>query len=227
MQTISVDDVRPVVVGHGENRYTMTDYLGRFNAEADGPQAYLVRQESPELRAHFHEVDQFQVVLAGDGTLGADRARRGVLHYTDAFTAYGPIRTDPAVGLAYFTLRATPTTGINYMPEERARRAAAGGGGEHFTCAMPRDLDARPAELARTRRGASAHGASLPPGARLDAAALPAQGEGFAVVLTGAVAVGGRRLPAGSLAHFASPQDLDGLAASERSDLAVLVFAPC
>lgn len=225
MQTISAEQATPVEVGHGSNRYVMADYLGRFNAETPGPQAYLVRQGSPELRAHFHEVDQFQVVLEGAGTLGSDEAQRGTLHYTDAFTSYGPIRTDPAVGLAYFTLRASPTTGINYMPEERAKRAAAGGRGEHFTCTVPERGPELPTELARTRRGASAHACRLPAGARLAGGDLPPRGEGFAIVLTGALGESGRVLGAGGLVHFASPLDLGALVAHEDCEVAILVFA--
>lgn len=128
MKTFSPEQAHARVVGHEGSRYVMSDYFGSHTAVGDGPQAYLVRQESPELRAHFHEVDQFQVVLDGVGKLGRDDARRGTLHYTDGFTTYGPIVTDPAVGLSYLTLRKTPTTGLNYMPEEREKRARERGG---------------------------------------------------------------------------------------------------
>ena len=231
MLTVTPDETTPRVVGHEGRRYTMTDYVGRHAGErdraggVDDRQAYLVRQEAPELRAHFHEVDQFQVVLDGEGTLGRERAVRGVVHYTDAFTSYGPIRTDPAVGLAYFTLRRRADIGIHYMPDEREQRRLRAGAGEHFTVAL--DAGALPPgrlhEVARTSRGAAAYGVRLASGQRIDPPAGP--GDGYLVVLDGRVVIGETALPAGSLAGFDRLDELDGLAgAGEGGFVAVVAF---
>ncbi|WP_029432858.1 hypothetical protein [Blastococcus sp. URHD0036] len=225
MRTVTPSETRTVDRGHG---YALSDYLGDHTDAGAGPQAYLVRQGTAELGAHFHEVDQFQVVVGGAGTLGREPVGRGVLHYADAYTAYGPIRTDPAVGLEYVTLRLEPTTGINPMPEERAKRRAAGGGGEHFTCAL--DGTAQPGtrarELARTRRGARALALRLPPGATPEAEGLPASGRGYAVVLGGALRDGGRELPAGSVLALDRPGELTRLVAdgTTGAELAVCLF---
>ncbi|MDF1604674.1 hypothetical protein [Nocardioides sp. YIM 152315] len=237
MRTVTPAETTPVVVGHDGRRYTMTDYLGRHAGErADagddhGRQAYLVRQEAPELRAHFHEVDQFQVVLDGEGTLGRDRAVRGVVHYTDAFTSYGPIRTDPAIGLAYFTLRRRADVGIHYMPDERERRRLAASSGQHFTVALRTDdlPAARLHEVARTGRGAAAYGVRLPAGRPLRPAA--GGGEGYLVVLDGALVRDGVELPTGSLVSFDGLGDLSGLASVPAPDdgaalAAVVTFPP-
>jgi hypothetical protein len=232
MLTVTPDQTTPLVVGHDGQRYTMTDYVGRHAGErdraggVDDRQAYLVRQEAPELRAHFHEVDQFQVVLDGEGTLGRERAVRGVVHYTDAFTSYGPIRTDPAVGLAYFTLRRRADTGIHYMPDEREQRRRRAGAGEHFTVVL--DPGALPAgrlhEVARTTRGAAAYGVRLASGQALDPPA--GQGDGYLVVLDGTVVLGGTDLPSGSLAGFDRLDELVGLrGAGGQSDALVAVVA--
>ncbi|RBY82253.1 hypothetical protein [Blastococcus sp. TF02A-26] len=225
MRTVTPAETRTVDRGHG---YALADYLGDHGDTAAGPQAYLVRQGTAELGAHFHEVDQFQVVVGGAGTLGREAVGRGVLHYADAYTSYGPIRTDPAVGLEYVTLRLEPTTGINPMPQEREKRRAAGGGGEHFTCALDPTAEpgTRARELARTRRGARALAMRLPAGAAAEADGLPATGRGYAVVIAGALRDGDRVLPAGSVVALDRPAELGGLVADDATgaELAVCLF---
>lgn len=233
MLTVTPADTTPHVVGHEGQRYTMTDYVGRHRGDRPaaggdhGRQAYLVRQEAPELRAHFHEVDQFQVVLDGEGTLGRDRAVRGVVHYTDAYTSYGPIRTDPAVGLAYFTLRRRADVGIHYMPDEREQRRLRAGAGEHFTVTLdPRALPAaRLSEVARTGRGAAAYGVMLPSGELLDPPS--GLGDGYLVVLDGTLLLDGTELVTGALVAFDRLGELAGLGAAPGvTGLAAVVCFP-
>jgi hypothetical protein len=225
VRTVTPAESRTVDRGHG---FALSDYLGDHTDAGAGPQAYLVRQGTAELGAHFHEVDQFQVVVGGAGTLGREPVRRGVLHYADAYTSYGPIRTDPAVGLEYVTLRLAPTTGINPMPQEREKRRAAGGGGEHFTCAL--DAAAEPStrarELAGTRGGARALALRLPAGAAPEADGLPATGRGYAVVLAGALRDGERELPTGSVVALERPAELTALVADglTGAEVAVCLF---
>lgn len=226
MRTVTPDQAVAVVRGYEGNRYTMVDYLGTFADTLPGEQAYLVRQQAPELRPHFHEVDQFQVITAGEGTLGRDRAVAGVLHYTDAYTSYGPICTDPEIGLSYFTLRRQPTTGVNYMPEEREKRAREAGASQHFTvllddrCTVGAGLH----ELARTDRGAAAYGVRLGGGEELRAQTLPTGQAGYVVVLGGVVTGPHGRMPAESLVSFDDTSELQDLRAERGATLAVLLF---
>ena len=55
-------------------------------------------------RPHFHQADQFQVVVAGRGMLGDHEFSDGAVHYTDAYSAYGPIVAGKS-GIWWFTLR--------------------------------------------------------------------------------------------------------------------------
>jgi hypothetical protein len=107
-----------------------TTYLGtnRYRPDAAPPpaqgalyaMAFLVEQDpGSTVRAHFHQADQFQVVLAGDGTLGTHAVAPVAVHFTAAHSAYGPIRAG-AAGLTYFTLRNGWDPGARYMPEARA-----------------------------------------------------------------------------------------------------------
>lgn len=231
MWVVTPQDGEVTAVGHEGHRYGMVDYLGSPREARPGEQAYLVRQFAPELRAHFHEVDQFQVVLEGHGTLGRDDACPGVLHYTDAWTSYGPIRTRPEVGLGYLTLRRVPTTGINYMPEGRERRQReARRAGEHFTVAVSDSVSpgATPAELASTGRGVAAYDVRPAAGAPLPVEGIPSGRSGYAVVLTGSLEHAGRTLPAGSLLSFESSSELveHPPVAVQDSIVAALLFPP-
>ena len=106
----------------------VTDHMGRGlktrPAEAVFPMAYLVEQDpNTHLRPHFHEADQFQVVVAGGGTLGKHAVGPTSVHYTDAYTPYGPIEAGTG-GVHYFTLRNAWDGGAKYLPESRPQLAA-------------------------------------------------------------------------------------------------------
>lgn len=96
---------------------------GFFNAPEDKSQdahmAFLA-EGSPKrvLRAHYHAVDQFQIIYKGRGTLGAHAAEYGAVHFSRAYTPYGPIRYSDD-GLGFITLRAHRDAGAQYMPEKR------------------------------------------------------------------------------------------------------------
>ena len=85
-------------------------------------QAFLVEQEAGAIvPPHFHFVDQFQVVVAGDGRLGAHAVTPLSVHFAGASTGYGPI-TPGDSGLSYFTFRASADeTGAQYLPGARPR----------------------------------------------------------------------------------------------------------
>jgi len=123
--------------GTGEQHWR-TDFLGRGG---DGgpirnePQAFLVEMHANEtILPHFHEVDQFQVFVAGGGAVG--RAPAGVLtvHYADHHTAYGPIHAGPQ-GYSYFTLRAKSDPGAHYLERPGSREALKPSARRHATAA--------------------------------------------------------------------------------------------
>jgi hypothetical protein len=106
-------------LGTGEEHWR-TDFLGK---RSDGeikdhqPQAFLIEMKADEVIVpHFHEVDQFQVFVAGDGSLGRNNeaAQPLSVHYADHHTGYGPINAGPQ-GFSYFTLRAKSDSGAVYL----------------------------------------------------------------------------------------------------------------
>lgn len=98
------------------------DYADPAPGERRPPQAFLVEQEpGAVVHPHFHYVDQFQVAVAGDGTLGRHAVGPVTVHFSSACTAYGPI-TPGEAGLKYFTLRASADgTGAQFIPASRER----------------------------------------------------------------------------------------------------------
>jgi hypothetical protein len=111
--------IRRPIGRDGRPRF-ITDYFGRSSSFAGGD-AFVIAQTNETLGAHFHPVDQFQILLGAPGSLYQRRAIDPmVVHYADAYTTYGPlIGADPP--LRYFTLRAEPTTEIAFMPRDRAK----------------------------------------------------------------------------------------------------------
>ena len=102
--------------GSGEEHWC-TDYIGRHSAReaSDGGEAFLVEMSSREqILPHFHEVDQFQIFVAGSGRMGREVAAPLAVHYADRYTAYGPIVAD-AQGFSFFTFHATRDPGSVYL----------------------------------------------------------------------------------------------------------------
>jgi len=115
------------VVRDNETETWRSDYTER---RAGVPQVLLVEQQIPgsKILPHFHGVDQFQVIVDGEGKLGQHAVGPVSLHYTNRFTAYGPIEAGPR-GMSYYVLRPElAVSGSHYLhvPEERAKMPRGG-----------------------------------------------------------------------------------------------------
>lgn len=120
--------------GTGEEHWR-TDYLGKRSTGtgAASPQAFLIEMQANEtILPHFHEVDQFQVFVAGSGALGRHDVATCAVHYTDHHTGYGPINAGPQ-GYTYFTLRAETDPGAKYLHKPGYREALKPSGKRHAT----------------------------------------------------------------------------------------------
>ena len=72
----------------GANRYTLPPDEKPPADDALHPMAFLVEKGPGAVtRPHFHQADQFQVVVAGRGMLGDHEFSDGAVHYTDAYSA--------------------------------------------------------------------------------------------------------------------------------------------
>lgn len=100
----------------GTSRYNMTPGSVDPDSSALFPMAFLVEQDpGSTANAHYHQQDQFQLVVNGRATLGLHEVAPVTVHFTGAFTAYGPIRADAADGVWYFTLRNGFDPGARFM----------------------------------------------------------------------------------------------------------------
>lgn len=118
---------RRIVRSHGNGTgHGCTDFIGRHahGESSDGPEAFLVDMSPGEvILPHFHEVDQYQVFLKGDGRFGRRAVCLPAVHYVDRCTGYGPIRAAAGGGYSYFVLHAERDPGAVYRhrPDYRSR----------------------------------------------------------------------------------------------------------
>ena len=112
----------------GTTRYNMAPGTPDPEPGTLFPMAFLVEQDpGSTAHAHYHQADQFQVVVHGKAQFGVHDVAPVTVHFAGAYTAYGPIRASEA-GVHYFTLRNGFDPGARFMerPENRiALRAVA------------------------------------------------------------------------------------------------------
>ncbi len=89
----------------GENRNTLKEGQAAPEPGVLYPMAFLVEKDPHAVvKPHFHQANQYQVVVRGGGRLGTHDVGSVAVHYTEAWSAYGPIVAGED-GIAWFTLR--------------------------------------------------------------------------------------------------------------------------
>lgn len=219
---------------HGQS-YVLREFVGAAplrgtyvdGSEATGdrrPQGFLVSQPPGAITPpHFHETDQFQVFVAGDGRFGKQAVAPVTVQFAAGHTPYGPIRAG-AKGVQYYTLRQRWDPGAKYMPamrdrlvrgRQRQRLAAAvtsGQDGPAVTPLMPLEPDGLLASVYRVPAGESASGPD------------PAGGGGqYQVVLHGTLLHAGREYGRLSVRYLA-PEDQHAPLLAGGSGLVLLVM---
>ena len=190
------------------------------------PQAFLVEQDpNTVIEPHFHQENEFQVVVEGNGFLGRHPVEPVRVHYAGAHTGYGPISAGPN-GLSYFTLRARTDPGAQFLPGARHKmqkgpkrhllgRAYAAGNPAAFTAPEVVDLwepqsDAVGAWIVRV----GPNGEAAAPGRQ--------SATRFLLVIGGALLFNAERLPRFATAFTDEPAPLR--AGGEGVELLVLQF---
>lgn len=103
----------------GKNRNTLNEGEAPPDANIVYPMAFLVEKDPAAIvKPHFHSADQYQVVVQGGGRLGVHDVATVSVHYTDSYSAYGPI-VAAGEGISWFTLRNAWDPGAQYMPAQR------------------------------------------------------------------------------------------------------------
>jgi hypothetical protein len=231
MQAVASTETRPIAVVEKVGAGSRTDYIGSPGIINADPQAFLVTRLYPgaHIAPHFHDVDQYQVVVGGFCTMGKQAAPPVSFQYADAYTPYGPIKGE-AQGFAFFTLRPVASGGFFPMPGSRANMPGRAGRNiaAHFDrsgpapaageCVEARLMDEQP-------DGVDARGYRLGAGARLAGPASDGGGQ-YYVVCAGEVMHAGKVLPQWSLAHVAPDEAAPALTAGpDGADVLVLQFA--
>ncbi len=122
---VAYDDAKVNKKRHEQSGYSQTPMVGsRDNPNL--PLASLNEQDPGRVSStHFHIVDQFQVILNGGGTVGRHKLAQYGVHFTRAYTPYGPLVADPKEGMKFFVMRAHPDTGSQRLPKEMEQLSKA------------------------------------------------------------------------------------------------------
>jgi hypothetical protein len=194
------------------------------------PMAFLVEQDpGSTARSHYHQQDQFQLVVGGYGTLGLHEVRPVTVHFTGAHTAYGPIRASQDEGVWYFSLRNGFDPGARFMtmPENRVALRTVPGRRHRESVAGPLPGPTAVAEtlLGPDPDGMTAWRYSLAPGETVTGSD-PAKGRGqYWVVTGGSLTRDGEALPRLSCA-FVFPDDdpFEGTAGPDGLEVVAMQF---
>ena len=212
----------------GTSRYNMAPGTPDPDSQALFPMAFLVEQDpGSTASAHYHQQDQFQLVVGGHGTMGLHEIRPVTVHFTGAHTAYGPIKASPDQGVWYFTLRNGFDPGARFMtmPENRAALRTIEGRRHREAVAGPLTPPTAPTEtlLGPEPDGMTAWRYALPAGGRMTGPD-PADGRGqYWVVTAGSLTHANEALPKLSCA-FVYPDDAPFEAAAGAAGAEVIAM---
>jgi hypothetical protein len=191
---------RHLVLANGTG-YWRSDLIKADSIEAGwSPQAFLVEQDAGStILPHYHERNEFQVVVEGGGSFGRHPVRPVTAHYAARHTGYGPIVSGKD-GLWYFSLRANTDPGARFLPEARATMEK---GPKRHILAEPVDGSLAKTVIEPQPDGVAAWVLKQP---------MPAPGDAarFYVVLAGEVSWRGEKLPRFSVVFATEPFNFEG-----------------
>lgn len=202
--------------------------------ERDGdarPQAILVEQSANwTLPTHFHLQHQFQIFVAGGGTIGKHPIDALSVHYATPHTGYGPLISGDQ-GIAYFTLRARSDIGAWYLPESRPHlkiqlpKQQAHGASVTPTVVLSTLTVASEEVVITPQAGGLAAWLMRVPPQQTVTPPVHAQGGGrFYVVTQGAMRLGGETLPLLSTVFVTADDGIAIVASDAGLDVLVLQF---
>src|SRR5262245_29983477 len=180
--------------------------LGRDDIVAEIPHAQLVELPDRVIQEpHFHEIDQYQMIMVGSGRIGKTPMRPGHYHYTDRATTYGPIVGNPGGVLHYLVLRPRGEPGVDisgrFMPQSRHLRSRRPGRHLYGDATIP-DAEALGEWVAPADhgKGGIVTSVALPAGATvMEPDGRTGSGPGYIVVLEGSLVIDGETLDPASV----------------------------
>lgn len=231
MHAVRADETEIKVVQRPGGTGRRWNYFGIQGGVDMEPQGFMVERPYPNavIAPHFHDVDQFQVVVMGDGRIGKKKVAPITFQYADAFTPYGPIVANQD-GIAFLTLRPVASGGHWGMPGNKdAMRCRAGrniDGAFNYTESKLAEGDVERRNLMEEQDdGVGAAGLRLGPNTSAEGFGSNAGGQ-YYVVCAGALIMDGKEFPELSLLYI-SPDDATPTftAGAEGVDLLMLQFA--
>ena len=230
MRIVPISEANRVKMEHTAGPAHRRDFVGQPGILNTDPQAFLVERSYPNatIHPHFHDVDQFQIFVGGDGRIGKTPVKAGTFQYSDAYTPYGPIVGNEE-GVTFFTLRAIASGGHWSMPGNRdkmpgrAGRYIAGDFDFETTLADAGRLESE--VLMEQEDGLTVHGLKFGPGGTNsgEQAGPEAAGGGYALVFSGSVAIAGKDLAPKSLVQFAGDEEIPAMTAGDDGANVLLV----
>lgn len=194
--------------------------------EGVGPQAFLIASRPGHvLQAHFHDCTQFHLFVGGKVKVGRYGLGRGGVHYSDAFTPYGPIAADSGEGFTYLTLRPAWSDAIHWIPDEIT--LAKGRRGRNLTADPDLESAVGVVELIDEPDGVGASLVVAGPGDPL--IVPPSAGGLYCVVLSGDVLLDGKIHPILSCI-WSEAETITASAGAQGASVMILRFSarkPC
>lgn len=231
MRAMPADQTQPVEIERADGVGCRRDYFGSPGVINTAAQAFLVELPYPgaTVRPHFHDVDQYQVVVAGGGRIGKKSLAPGIFQYADAYTPYGPIVANDE-GISFFTLRNVASGGHFKMPGSRHLMPCRAGrnitGGIDLSRRLPAEGQWHEEPLMEAQTdGVLALAVHLGANARRDALSSTGGGQ-YYLVCAGVLVQGGQRLGRNSLFRCdADEMPLELTAGPQGCSLLVVQFA--
>ncbi|MBE90640.1 MAG: hypothetical protein CMM76_14510 [Rhodospirillaceae bacterium] len=230
MQSVPISETERTEVPRPGGMGYRRNFIGT-KAIAAGPQGFLVerRYPNPVIDPHFHDVDQFQVVVGGYGRMGKKSVKPITFQYADAYTPYGPI-VGMDDGIAFFTLRPIASGGHWVMPGNRDKMPGRAGRNIAGLFDIRRVLtddgaSEREALMEPQEDDVDAVGIRLGPNAERLSEASTGGGQ-YILVCSGTLVAEGKTFEANSLMHVEADEQAPMLVAgSDGANVLVMQYA--
>ncbi len=123
-QVVALEEVKASIIRRGPREGTTgtlrTNFLKASSSAPELPAAYIIEYGPNGFsQAHYHAVDQFQILLDGKGRFGRHEVAPISVHFARAYTPYGPLETPE--GWQFMTLRAGYDPGAQRLPDASAK----------------------------------------------------------------------------------------------------------
>jgi rubredoxin len=116
---IDLTKIKPNKGGNGAPASTNYVFFRASKEDPVAPTAFLAQYPPDEhSSAHYHAVDQFQILVKGSGDLGRHSVKPYYLHFSRAYTPYGPLHSDAVTGWTFMTLRARFDAGAQRLSDK-------------------------------------------------------------------------------------------------------------